>query len=198
VSLILGIAKPVRAGAKSTTLVLALLLLVAEARFVAAQPVSETRFSRVTADPYGRMNLASADLGVTIRAHSTLWASRHHPAYVLGGRVGTPVEKWVSGLDDPAPWIEVEFDRPRRVDSVDLVFAGVRESPDLTMRDYSVECFALGRRVASTEVRGNEAARAHVALACDGGTRVRITFPLERGGPRDLARVYGLEVWGSA
>jgi hypothetical protein len=182
---------------KVLLLLLAFALGVAEIAFLRARPISETRFARTKGDPPGRINLADPALGVTVRADSSWWAQRHHPAYVLSGRLGTKIEKWVSAPGDRAPWIEVEFDRPRQVEEVGLTLAGALESPDLTMRDYVAECFSADRLIASRTVRDNQDARPRIALPCNGATRVRMTFPIEASGPRDAARVYGLEIQGS-
>jgi hypothetical protein len=135
---------------------------------------------------------------VTVRASSVNWSLRLHPAYVVSGRLGTAIEKWSSAATDRAPWIEVEFDRPRRVERVDLMLAGMVEKQELTMREFSFDCFAGARVVASLVVRNNENANPHFALACDAATRVRVTFVAEPTEPRDVARLYGLQIWGSS
>jgi len=193
-----ALARCLALGLKALLLCLAVGLTAAEVRFFLAHPVSETRFARTRPDPPARFNLADPALGVTVRASSALWSKRHHPGYVVSGHLGTTLEKWASSPDDPAPWIEVEFDRPRHTRSVELTLAGALESADLTMRDYALACFDGDRQVNVADVRGNRSDRPQVDLACAHATRVRVTFPREASGPRDVARVYGLAVWGSS
>jgi hypothetical protein len=178
---------------------LALTLGGAEVTFILARPVLETRYERSQADPLGRFNLATPRLGVTVRASSVSAGQRSHPAYVVGEHIGTSIEQWASAPSDPRPWIEVEFDRPRLVDGVDLIVA---EGPDPgapPMRDAAIECFASDNRAVGNAILVHiEAARAHIGVACEQTVRVRVTFLPRRQGARPVARLQGLLIWGSS
>ena len=175
----------------------AALFLVGLVRFAAARPAIETRFVRLVERPSERANLALFPQGPTVRASSVEWALRHHPGYLVDGhRRPTLVEKWVSARSDREPWIEVALDRAADLDEVALELAGARESAGYTMRSFRIDCLRGAALVASLPVTNNDDARPRRAVACPQVDRVRVTFQTEPGTPRDIARVYELEVWG--
>ena len=174
----------------------AALFLAGLVRFAAARPAIETRFPRLAPRPVERANLAHFAQGPTLRVSSAEWALRHHPGYLLDGQLRpTLVEKWVSARGDLAPWAEVAFDGPRDLDEVRLELAGAHEPGKYTMRAYRIDCFRGRALVASLPVERNAEARPRHPIACPQADRVRVTFAAEPSSPRDLARVFELEVY---
>lgn len=161
------------------------------ADFARARPAVEVRFPRGAPDSAERRNLARFSEGPAVRVSSVLWAARHHPGYLVDGWADpAPLAKWVSAPGDARPWAEVRLDRARDVDEVALELAAAREPlpPD---RAYRIECFAGDRLSFSLEIQDNASGRPRHPVRCPAADRVRVTFS-----PRDVARVYELEVWG--
>ena len=170
----------------------AALIAAALARFALARPAIEVRFPRSAAASAERRDLANFREGPTVRVSSVLWASRHHPGYLVDG-AGRPsqLEKWVSAPGDAHPFVEVQLREPHPLEELSLELAGAHEEPALTEPSYLIECFAGERPVWRLSVAGNLAPRPRHPLLCPASDRVRVTFA-----PRDLARVYELELWG--
>lgn len=177
-----------RVAIRLTLAASAAVLMLALAQFVVAHPTIETRFPRTSADPAERHDLADFRYGITLRASSAAWADHAHPAYVVD-RVASPSwrERWASASDDPAPWIEVEFDRKRAIDEVVLTRATPTPS-------FKIECYAGPSAVASLYVPAARELQTRHPMPCASADRVRITFSKDpRGAPVQL---YELEVWG--
>ena len=193
-------ATPLRRVAIALGGALCLLWLLGLARFAAARPVNEVHFPRTAAPTADRVNLAHFTRGPTVRVSSADSIHRHHPGYLVDGHAGArETEKWASTFGDEGPWIEIVLDGPHDVDEVALELASAhREHPDLTMRRYRIACFRAGAPdpLATAEVPDNRAAKPRHQLACPQADRVRVTFGLEPRTPRDVARVYEVEVWG--
>ena len=119
----------------------------------------------------------------------------HHPLFAIDGRSSADlVEKWTSGVDDPAPWIEVSFPAPVSFTAVRLAHAGSVEDADYTMRSYRLSCSASDELRGALGVLQNEQPRPTHPLVCREVDRLRIDFDLEPGTPRDLVRLYEIEV----
>ncbi len=162
------------------------------ARFVLARPAIEVRFARSAPVTSVRRDLASFREGAIVRASSAFWAPRHHPGYAVDGEARpAELEKWASAPGDRAPFLEVQFDGPRDVDEVALTLAGAVEGAGRNERDFRIACFAGERTLRDLTVTGNAESLVRRPLDCPGADRVRVTFT-----PRDLARVYELEVMG--
>ena len=119
---------------------------------------------------------------------------KEHRAYrglVTHAFRASQLEKWVSAPGDAHPFVEVQLREPHQLDELSLELAGAHEEPALTEASYLIECFAGEQPVWRLPVAGNLAPRPRHALPCPASDRVRVTFA-----PRDLARVYELELWG--
>lgn len=184
--------RPLPLMAIATTLVLAASAIA----FARARPVSETQFPVLEPHPSGEHDLALYRYGTQVRASSVFWPNLHHPGFAVDG-YATPsgTEKWASAPDDPAPWIEVRWDKPRHVSRVVLTFSGRIEGMG-TMRDYTVACLVNGQRASERVVHDNADDIARYELGCDNAEGVRVDFRTGPGTANDLVRLYELEAIG--
>lgn len=171
--------------------------------FVRAGGEFRARLPRLQDPPAaGEYNLAAARFGATVRASSFFsdWSAHHHPLYVLDGRrEPDALEKWASAPGDQAPWIEVHWREPRRLERLVVRHAGAVENGAATIRRYTVRCLtdAVGTAAgaaAALAVDGNENAVAVHPLDCAGARGVRLELRPNSAG--DVVRVYELEAWG--
>lgn len=142
-----------------------------------------------------RNDLAQYCRGVRARVSSYHVFANHQPMYAIDGRRSRDLmEKWVSGPEDLAPWIELLFPEPVDFSTVRLAHAGHFESPDYTMRSYRLSCSAGDELRAELGVQDNETPRPQHALSCRDVNRLRITFDTESGTAREVVRLYEIEV----
>ncbi|MGB5547118.1 MAG: hypothetical protein WBM74_11155 [Polyangiales bacterium] len=140
-------------------------------------------------------DLAHYCRGVRARVSSYHVFANHQPIYAIDGRGSRDLlEKWVSGPQDRAPWIELLFPEPVDFSSVRLTHAGQVEPAEYTMRSYRLSCSDGDEPRATSRVEGNEASRAEHALTCLQVDRLRIELDIEPGTGRDVVRLYEIEV----
>jgi hypothetical protein len=165
--------------------------------FASTRGVLSVTLPRRRPDPPERHNLASWDLGPTIRAssyHDDL-GTQHHPAFLVDGRAfPDPIEKWASSERDRHPWVEISWREPHDVDRVLVRHAGDREFTEYTARNYRIRCL-LERGVGpSVDVKDNRESVASHAIECQRARGVRLD--IEPNGPTEIVRVYEVEAWG--
>jgi len=166
--------------------------------FVSAQAPVSVSFPARQQRPADRHDLALFTYGPTVRASSyDHWLDhQHHPAFAVDGfEHPSLAEKWASSPADRAPWLEVSWGRPARVDSVRLWHAGWKEDPRQTAERYSLTCLGGASDGRSLSVEHNVEPVASHALACEGATGLRLA--IEPNGPRKVVRLYEIEVWGT-
>jgi len=140
-------------------------------------------------------DLAHYCRGVRVRVSSYHVFANHHPIFAIDGRRSHDVlEKWVSGPEDTAPWIELLFPEPVDFSAIRLVYAGHTEPVDYNMRSYRLRCSAGNELRGELAVHDNEASRAEHALKCMGVDRLRIDIDAEPDTGRAVVRLYEIEV----
>lgn len=172
------------------------------------EPAIETPEYPADPLPSVRANLASPSYGTRVRVSSWDWQQNTHPYFAIdGAEVPSKREKWQSAGDDSAPWLEVIFAGPVRVEEVALSLAGVAEDHRRSMARYVLRCLPAGRASVSTAksaavvqlVENNQERRPRHPLLCERASGVRIDFELNSPGRSlDRARVYEVEVYGTA
>lgn len=100
-------------------------------------------------------HLARCDHGATVEASTNEDWPGHHPLFVLDGRAGGEVEKWVSLSRDDHPWLTIHLPRPTLVGRVVLHHAGVQESPESNTRAFSILVKDHGAMREVVAVEGN-------------------------------------------
>lgn len=140
-------------------------------------------------------DLAHYCRGTRARVSSYHVFEEHQPIFAIDGRHSRNLlEKWVSGPEDQAPWIELLFPEPVDFSVVRLTHAGHVEPAEYSMRSYRLTCSAGDELHATFRVQGNVASVAEHALSCRQVDRLRIELDTEPGTARDLVRLYEIEV----
>src|SRR5262245_10353827 len=91
--------------------------------------------------PAGRHDLALFTYGPTVSASSyDHWLDhQHHPAFAVDGFERPSLnEKWASSPTDSAPWLEIAWGQPARVDTIVLRHAGWKEEARQSAERYSL------------------------------------------------------------
>ncbi|MEM7134991.1 MAG: discoidin domain-containing protein [Myxococcota bacterium] len=133
--------------------------------------------------------------GAKVVASSFDVAHGHDPLFASDGfKPRDPLQKWASSPSDPRPWIELRFAEPVTFSRIRVVHAGHVEPDGHTMRDYRLSCAGPTQAEVARAVHGNTKAVAEHELDCHDVDRVRIDFQPESEAPRNIARVYEIEV----
>jgi hypothetical protein len=175
---------------------LALCWLLGFVSFLRADGATHFTLPRREQPPAGEHNLVGYRWGPTLRASSYYRdvSAHHHPLFLVDERAApTGFEKWVSSLNDHAPWLELEWREPRTVSRVIIRNVGVLESPHMNMRQYTLRCLGEGKQP-SLAVKDNQASVVEHPLACRNVRALRIDWTLGAGD--DHTRIYEIEVWG--
>lgn len=149
-------------------------------------------------EPGGRVNWAAYVLGTRVRVSDWDRFRSHHPLFLIDGqRRPTQREKWATLPGEPSAWLELDFGRPRLIDTVVLRHAAWREPELRTHERYRITCYRGDSAVARIEVTDNRDAVARNAIACPGTNRLRIEFDT-RELRNERVRLYEVEAWGMA
>jgi hypothetical protein len=179
-----------RLGATAYVALLAVALVVVLVR--SPRPITPVYEGTAGCSP---QDLAHYCRGVRARVSSYDVFANHHPIFAIDGRHSRDLlEKWVSGLEDASPWIELLFPEPVDFSTVRLIYAGYVEPVDNNMRSYRLSCSAGDELRAELAVHDNEASRAQHALKCVGVDRLRIDLDTEPDTGRAVVRLYEIEV----
>jgi hypothetical protein len=172
-----------------------LLWLFGMVSFLRADGSMQQSLPRREPPPVGEHNVASFRYGPTLRASSYFRQLRahHHPMFLVDEQSSpSGIEKWASAPYDQAPWLEIEWREPRKLQRVVVSHAGLREDPRLNARSYRLRCLR-DAPAPVLEVRDNTDSIATHAFACEGARGVRLEWPLKAG---EQARAYEIEAWG--
>lgn len=183
-----------RPAARLLLAALGVVVVAGVVAFVRAAPACEVQLPRLAEHPAARHDLVDFRYGPLLRASSSALAQHHHPVFLVDGLASpSPLEKWASDSNDPRPWLELRWGSPRTVEEVALVLAGDYEGARNNEPSYTLRCLEAAGELTVT---GNTAPRPRHPLACSGATGLRIEFPPVQKAPRDIVRVYEVEVLG--
>ncbi len=165
-------------------------------RFVGASGRPEVILPRTASPPSGEHNLAHFRYGPTLRASSYFRdpVSQHHPSFVVDGRDRPSlIEKWASRQDDAAPFIEIIWREPRRLERVVIRHGGSAEDPGTTLDRYRLACLGSdGAASLPLTIENRDHVASH-ALPCEGAHGIRLEARPGNGG---MVRIYEIEAYG--
>lgn len=140
-------------------------------------------------------HLGRCDHGSRARVSSSEDGPGHNPIFLVDGRIGPSVEKWVSGMQQGEPWAQVRFSSPQTVGRVVLHHAGEREDKDYTAADYRVQVEQAPDAWKDVAIiRDNRQSVATHAFTPVTTTAVRVVFSKPSWNNNPRARLFELEV----
>lgn len=144
-------------------------------------------------------HLGRCDRGTRVAVSSVASDLQSHALFLIDGRVGGLLEKWMTQLRDPSPWLELSWDAPRIVSQVAVDHAGQREHEAYDTVDFDVSVMVPGASAweVVARVRDNTSARTVSELAPRAIIGLRIDV-LRAGRVDARVRIYEVEVRGPA
>jgi hypothetical protein len=149
--------------------------------------------TRVDISNASKHNIASVYNGGQVHASSWDHFRSHHPMYAIDEEPRPSLtEKWVSAVDDPAPWIEIRWPSPRTIQHVRVSHATWREPAMAPAAHYDLRCHRPNAPSQWHRVRNNADAIALHDIFCQGATGLSVHF--QKLGNAGQVRIYEIAV----
>jgi len=137
------------------------------------------------------------DRGTVVRTSSVASDLQSHALFLIDGRIGPLIEKWMNQLRDTRPWIELSWEQPLLVQRVVIHHAGVQEAAALNTADFDLAVRAPGGTTFEVvaRIRDNRSSKTRIELAARAVEALRIEI-LRANYADNRARIYEVEVLG--